>query len=596
MYAFRPRAQSFLRRDAEVDVEPGEVARRAAAEHRPASLVDLWSRPRSRRRRRADGRLRHRRRDDRHVGHGRLELPGRRLPRGVEGDREARGKRDDGGDDDEEAAAHAAGSATGADDPVCLSHRAPPDRPYNRRSGGRELPSRRGAAPRARAASPGRRVRGSMRERLAPAVLVAALLVATSAAFVVTEKLKLTRSPIVGPTVAKVFSPTCDCDTSSAEIRFRLRKADRVSVEIVDSSGHVVRELARDRPQGRRFVTYVWDGRDASGRVVDEGTYRPRVHLARPAPHDRDAEPDPRRHDAAAHRRASRRALWSCRPTATVASTAPRSATAWTSARRSSSTSTGCARCAGSAPAPRGRWIGSGRPVASRCPKAPTRCGSSRGTSRGTSALARGRAPSGSSSSALGRDRVVAKPGERFAILAVSQARTLRWQLGDRSGIARPGTLRLRAPDKAGTLRAQGRRQRAREAGARRRAGGAPMSVAAQAASVVGVRGARRALSRGHAHVAACRLVAWAAGLGVLGYTLLPDLSRDAARGRVGWRARPRRRRRRDPAALAVLPRVRDARVHPAAAPGRHREREGEPSAAALRRDRRARARRSPGR
>ena len=118
-------------------------------------------------------------------------------------------------------------------------------------------------------------------ERLAPAVLVAALLVATSAAFVVTEKLKLTRNPIVGPTVAKVFSPTCDCDTSSAEIRFRLRKADRVSVEITDSGGHVVRELARDRPQGRRFVTYVWDGRDANGRVVDEGTYKPRVHLAR---------------------------------------------------------------------------------------------------------------------------------------------------------------------------------------------------------------------------------------------------------------------------------------------------------------------------
>ena len=118
-----------------------------------------------------------------------------------------------------------------------------------------------------------------MRARLAPAALVAALLVATSAAFVVTEKLKLTRSPIIGPTVAKVFSPVCDCDTSAAEIRFRLRKPDRVSVAIVDSGGDVVRELARDRRQGRRFVTYLWDGRDAAGRVVAEGTYRPRVHL-----------------------------------------------------------------------------------------------------------------------------------------------------------------------------------------------------------------------------------------------------------------------------------------------------------------------------
>ena len=120
-----------------------------------------------------------------------------------------------------------------------------------------------------------------MSSRVAPALLVAALLAATSAAFVVTEKLKLTRSPIIGPTVAKVFSPTCDCGTASADIRFRLRTPDRVSVEIIDSGGDVVRELARDRPQSRRFVTYVWDGRDDAGRVVDEGTYRPRIHLDR---------------------------------------------------------------------------------------------------------------------------------------------------------------------------------------------------------------------------------------------------------------------------------------------------------------------------
>jgi hypothetical protein len=51
---------------------------------------------------------------------------------------------------------------------------------------------------------------------------------------------------------------------------------------------------------------------------------------------------------------------------------------------------------------------------------------------------------------ALGRDRVTTTPGARFALLAVSQARTLRWTLARRSGIARPGTLRLRAPDEPG--------------------------------------------------------------------------------------------------------------------------------------------------
>ena len=52
-------------------------------------------------------------------------------------------------------------------------------------------------------------------------------------------------------------------------------------VEIIDSDGDVVRELARSRPQGRAPVTYLWDGRDADGRVVAEGAYRPRVHLDR---------------------------------------------------------------------------------------------------------------------------------------------------------------------------------------------------------------------------------------------------------------------------------------------------------------------------
>ena len=58
---------------------------------------------------------------------------------------------------------------------------------------------------------------------------------------------------------------------------------------------------------------------------------------------------------------------------------------------------------------------------------------------------------------ALGRDRVVTTPGGRFAILALSQARRLEWRLGDRSGTARPGTLRLRSPIRPGryTLRVE---------------------------------------------------------------------------------------------------------------------------------------------
>ena len=167
-----------------------------------------------------------------------------------EGDRDAESQSEGGGEDEEESAAHEARSAPGADHPVCLPLRASPTRPYNRRSGGRQLRSARGVAPRARPARPGGRARGAMSSRLAPALLVGALLVATSAALVVTEQLKLTRSPIVGPIVAKVFSPTCDCPTAAAEIRFRLRKPG--SRQRRDRRlGRERRPRARARPSAR---------------------------------------------------------------------------------------------------------------------------------------------------------------------------------------------------------------------------------------------------------------------------------------------------------------------------------------------------------
>ena len=162
-------------------------------------------------------------------------------------------------------------SVPAASEPTC--------RPYNRlQVAGRSL--RVVAAWHGCAARPGRRVQRAMSPRVVAGALVAALLVATSAAFVVTEKLKLTRNPIVGPTVDKVFSPVCDCSTASAVIRFRLRRADRVSVEIVDGDGDVVRELARSRPQGRAARRRTsGTGGTATAASSARATYRPRVHL-----------------------------------------------------------------------------------------------------------------------------------------------------------------------------------------------------------------------------------------------------------------------------------------------------------------------------
>jgi hypothetical protein len=115
--------------------------------------------------------------------------------------------------------------------------------------------------------------------RSAPAVLVAALLVATGIAFLHTESLKLETSPIRQTRVTKLFSPVCRCDSSRARIAFRLAKPDVLSLSIVDSSGSDVRLLASDKP-GTGSVAFLWNGRDDAGRVVPNGFYRPRVRLA----------------------------------------------------------------------------------------------------------------------------------------------------------------------------------------------------------------------------------------------------------------------------------------------------------------------------
>ena len=45
---------------------------------------------------------------------------------------------------------------------------------------------------------------------------IGGLLAATAAAFAITERLKLTPSPILGTRVSKTFSPICRCATGSA--------------------------------------------------------------------------------------------------------------------------------------------------------------------------------------------------------------------------------------------------------------------------------------------------------------------------------------------------------------------------------------------
>jgi hypothetical protein len=109
--------------------------------------------------------------------------------------------------------------------------------------------------------------------------LVWALLVATSAAFVVTEALKLERPSIRDMQGDRMLSPTCSCRKEAAQLSFRLGKAASVDVAIVDADGEPVRRLASEARLGRGRAVFRWDGRDDSGAVVADGPYRLRVRL-----------------------------------------------------------------------------------------------------------------------------------------------------------------------------------------------------------------------------------------------------------------------------------------------------------------------------
>lgn len=107
---------------------------------------------------------------------------------------------------------------------------------------------------------------------------VTGLLVATAAAFVITERLKLTPSPILDTLVTKTFSPVCACDTRSAMVTFRLRRGGRVGVEVINASDALVRRLAQ-RTFSAGFVFFRWFGRDQAGAISPDGNYKIRVRL-----------------------------------------------------------------------------------------------------------------------------------------------------------------------------------------------------------------------------------------------------------------------------------------------------------------------------
>jgi hypothetical protein len=119
-------------------------------------------------------------------------------------------------------------------------------------------------------------------QRLLTTVTLVGLLIATAAAFAITERLKLTRGPLMpGTRVSKVVSPTCGCSRSHANVRLRLRRPDAVTIRIIGARKRTIRELVTDAETPRGFSLFRWDGRTDTDVRAPDGEYQVEVHFAR---------------------------------------------------------------------------------------------------------------------------------------------------------------------------------------------------------------------------------------------------------------------------------------------------------------------------
>jgi len=114
---------------------------------------------------------------------------------------------------------------------------------------------------------------------LAVQCVFAALVLSTFAAFFVTTKLKRSPQLVEQVSFRRHFSPNGDGRLDVEKIAFSLRRSDDTSVAIVTRDDETVAVLADDVRLKKGRHRFVWNGRDASGRVAPDGEYRVRVRL-----------------------------------------------------------------------------------------------------------------------------------------------------------------------------------------------------------------------------------------------------------------------------------------------------------------------------
>jgi hypothetical protein len=278
-----------------------------------------------------------------------------------------------------------------------------------------------------------------------------ALLAATAGAFALTQGAKTELVPIYRTHVDHVFSPDCNCPTNAAGIDFSLRKRERLTVWLLHG-GERVRTLVSGREYTRGRVRLEFDGVDDHGLTLPQGSYRPVVHLASehrtielpntivldttPAtvriPHRIYTHISP---DGDGHRD---------RFTVRYSVSEPAHGILIVDGHRVEFTHFEPLR---------GVLTWNGK-IGSRTVRAGNHV-----LEVSAQDLAGNRtkpfpfAVVAVRYVKLGRTRVLVKPGRRFAILVLADAPRVEWRLHGRSGVARHGTLRLRAPKKHGVYR-----------------------------------------------------------------------------------------------------------------------------------------------
>ncbi len=111
-------------------------------------------------------------------------------------------------------------------------------------------------------------------------VVFALLVVASFAAFGVTQRLKHTPTAVQSIYLSPSFTPGARGDVGREHISFRINRDDRVRVAVIDSQGDTIRTLAHARPLHRyKRVYFVWDGHATGGALAPAGAYRVRVTL-----------------------------------------------------------------------------------------------------------------------------------------------------------------------------------------------------------------------------------------------------------------------------------------------------------------------------